>query len=617
MSTSRLWRVALGLSWFLAAALPAGARAQLPRPRPKPARLTTGSRMSLLGRQALLGRPPRPRMTLAPAATGSETEPNDSFAVANAVALGDTISGNISPAGDVDWFTFDVPADTTIVLDVYASRGGSFLDPVLYLYPADTLALVAYSDDYNGLDSHIEYHARAGRYYAAITDYYGSGGDGYFYSLSFSLLTPPPLGPGDPTTVYATGLDGNYGVAAGSAGDIYVTEVESQQLVRVTSAGTVVPVASFPGVYPVRPVVDGFGNVLVTVLDTNFTFGTVERVTPAGAVSTFASGFSWVTGMTVGPDGDVWVLGGQNAVPMLFRLDPSGVRKDSIDISATGPVYYNADLAFSPTGVLHFSNGYDGIYALTGRTPQRVITAPPYFGSLAFDRDGYLYAAKGWGWVSLYDPSYTVVSDSFAWTNLAQGYVMALAFGRDDGGAMTSRLLMTNYLQSELVAANPAGVRAAGWRIGVDFLTITPTSLRSGTMGAPYADTLVVHAPPGTATWSVASGALPSGLALEPSTGALSGVFEVSGTFDFSVRVDAGGRFGVRAFALTVDRPAVSLGDAADDLLGGSPLDSTAIRFLDFQGNRNGRYDVGDFRAYLRAQGSLPVGPASPRKGRP
>src|SRR5213083_2975989 len=143
-----------------------------------------------------------------------------------------------------------------------------------------------------------------------------------------------------------------------------------------------------------------------------------------------------------------------------------------------------------------------------------------------------------------------------------------------------------------------------------------PAALAAGMMGADYSVTLAVQSPPGAPTWSITSGALPGGLTLGTATGVLSGVPEASGTFTFTVRADAGGRQGFQAFTLTVNQPNVSITAAANHLLAGDQLDAALQRFLDFQGNHNGRYDVGDFRAYLRAQGHLPAA-MSARKGAP
>ena len=613
-------RLVLALVAGLLATLPAPSAGQLPRPRPKPARSqATRPAMTEIARTQPAWRHVS-RAALAPTATISESEPNDSLASADSVALGDTVSGAIDPAADADWFTFAVPADTTIVLDVYANRAGSYLDPVLYLLaPADTgggFVVIAYNDDFNGLDSHIRILLAPGRYYAALVDYYGDGGPGYTYALSFSFA---PLGPGDPTTLYATGLGATFGVTAGPAGELYVTDVsDALQVLRVNPGGTVSTLASLAGLglYPLHAVVDGLGNVLVTGEDTAFNFAAVERIAPSGAVSTFASGFRYANGITIGPDGDVWVLtnNGDGNAPALMRFDPAGARKDSIDIRATNATYYGGSIAFSPDGVLHFANGYDGVYKLVNRMPQRVISAAPYVESLAFDRDGYLYVSNGTGYVSLYDPTYAVVNLMYASTNVVPGLVMYLAFGRDADGTMTSRLFASN--SGRVVEMNPEGVRAPGYRVGADLLAITPASLPAGMMGADYRLALAVQAPPGTPTWSISAGALPGGLTLDASSGVLSGVLTTSGQFTFTVRVSIGGDVGFNGYTLTVLRPDVSIGAAADHLLAGAQLDDVVLRFLDLQGNNNGRYDLGDFRAFLRAAGRLPAS-VSAQRSRP
>ena len=104
-------------------------------------------------------------------------------------------------------------------------------------------------------------------------------------------------------------------------------------------------------------------------------------------------------------------------------------------------------------------------------------------------------------------------------------------------------------------------------------------------------------------TWSVSSGALPPGVSLNASSGVLSGIPQASGTFTFSARVEGLGRVGVREFTLDVSRPVVTSGAATEFLLGVTSRMTPALqRFMDLQGNRNGRFDIGDLRAYLRAQ---------------
>jgi hypothetical protein len=63
--------------------------------------------------------------------------------------------------------------------------------------------------------------------------------------------------------------------------------------------------------------------------------------------------------------------------------------------------------------------------------------------------------------------------------------------------------------------------------------TISTTTLAGGTVGAVYSQTLT-----GTnvTTWSIASGALPAGLSLNSSTGAITGTPATAGTFSFTVQ---------------------------------------------------------------------------------
>ena len=70
-------------------------------------------------------------------------------------------------------------------------------------------------------------------------------------------------------------------------------------------------------------------------------------------------------------------------------------------------------------------------------------------------------------------------------------------------------------------------------------------------------------------------------------------------------------------FRVGVDAPSVSLSEAVNHLLGSSQLSIEGQNYLDLQGNKNGRYDIGDFRAYLRAQGQLPAAASTAERRQP
>ncbi len=76
-----------------------------------------------------------------------------------------------------------------------------------------------------------------------------------------------------------------------------------------------------------------------------------------------------------------------------------------------------------------------------------------------------------------------------------------------------------------------------------DFVHITTSSLPSGMTGTAYSQTLLTTASQGTVSFSIVSGALPTGLSLDSSTGSISGTPSAAGSYSFSVKAtdDNGG----------------------------------------------------------------------------
>ncbi|HUC40291.1 MAG TPA: hypothetical protein VMR92_05620, partial [Gemmatimonadales bacterium] len=73
-----------------------------------------------------------------------------------------------------------------------------------------------------------------------------------------------------------------------------------------------------------------------------------------------------------------------------------------------------------------------------------------------------------------------------------------------------------------------------------------------------------------------------------------------------------------KAFTLSVSTPTLATADVTAQLLGPtSPLNADQLRYLDFLGNNNGFFDIGDFLAWVKATGA-PLSPAvqaAQRKG--
>jgi hypothetical protein len=102
-------------------------------------------------------------------------------------------------------------------------------------------------------------------------------------------------------------------------------------------------------------------------------------------------------------------------------------------------------------------------------------------------------------------------------------------------------------------------------------------------------------------TWLVESGFLPPGLELDSDTGLISGAATQLG--DFAVGVLAQDGIGLEASAtltFRVSRPELDVNRLVSGFLDAEEtLTGAEKEFLDLEGNGDGRYDIGDLRAYL------------------
>jgi len=95
--------------------------------------------------------------------------------------------------------------------------------------------------------------------------------------------------------------------------------------------------------------------------------------------------------------------------------------------------------------------------------------------------------------------------------------------------------------------------------IAVPTLVFSPGSLPTATGGSAYSQTLSVNGGIGPYAYELASGALPTGVSLS-TTGTLSGVSTVSGSFGFTVKAtDKFGYSGTQAYTLQVDAPGITV----------------------------------------------------------
>jgi M6 family metalloprotease-like protein len=135
--------------------------------------------------------------------------------------------------------------------------------------------------------------------------------------------------------------------------------------------------------------------------------------------------------------------------------------------------------------------------------------------------------------------------------------------------------------------------------------------LAGGEVGNSYVAILRASGGAGNYLWSLASGTLPPGLALKVS-GQITGAPGATGKFVFTVRVTSGPQQVLRQDSITVTAPTLALGVVLGQLLTGTgTLSPSDLAYLDFIGNRNDLFDVGDFLAWVQLTGATPSSPVA------
>ena len=93
---------------------------------------------------------------------------------------------------------------------------------------------------------------------------------------------------------------------------------------------------------------------------------------------------------------------------------------------------------------------------------------------------------------------------------------------------------------------------------GCPAIILSPTTLPPGTAQTPYSQTITASGGTAPYTFTIAGGALPAGLSLNPATGLISGTPQESGLFNVTIRAtDSVGCQGSRAYTLAI-HPAIA-----------------------------------------------------------
>ncbi|WP_180977433.1 putative Ig domain-containing protein [Janthinobacterium sp. ROICE36] len=134
-------------------------------------------------------------------------------------------------------------------------------------------------------------------------------------------------------------------------------------------------------------------------------------------------------------------------------------------------------------------------------------------------------------------------------------------------------------------------------------ITITPSTVPAAAVGTAYSQNVTAANGATPYTYAISAGALPAGVSLNTSTGALSGTPTAGGSFNFTVRATdssagSGPYSGTRAYSLTVAAPTISITPTTMPAMTAGVAYSQGITAA----NGTGPY------AYAITGGSLPTG---------
>jgi hypothetical protein len=559
----------------------------------------------------------------------AEREPNDSLTTALPMTAGETVHALLCPTLDRDLWSLRLEAGTTLEAGFEARViGGEDDAPDLSLLTSAGSELVR-SEHSRSASFRYEVPT-TGTYYLMLRGF-GGGLDGT-YQLRTQVTGSRSPGPGDPTVVFEEDVPIPVAVAVKGNGELVIADPPERCRLLAHDRRTCF------GLGPIAW--DAFGNVLVYQDASGDALSEVRKRSPdrphfKGKSTTLIPDVSALS-LAVASDGSIWLSDARTR--SLRHYSPAAQLIGSHDVSGVAESgAYN--LAVGPGGDLYFSSG-ENIYRLSAGQPVLFLREGSgtggQLGRFAFDVEGNAYVpVPGTGEIVLHDRAGGAVAAPWSWSPEEP---IALAFGRNADGATNLRLFALDA--GNLIELNKAGVRAAG--LPRSFETACPSADEgepNDTLGT--ARTISI----GATTTGYSCPALdgdffrvqvPADVRLEIDVqGADDAMLELIGPNAFHASDDdhvgrdpriavdeiSGGTYyiavrshygGPKSYTLRVQsfaprsQPVVTAVRAAAELAKrGGVLSDAERAYLDEQGNDNGRYDVGDFRALLmREQGA-------------
>ncbi len=269
------------------------------------------------------------------------------------------------------------------------------------------------------------------------------------------------------------------------------------------------------------------------------------------------NGFTWSA--VPGPSGST-IAAVTSASSAAFTEGTAG----SFTPTATGnPAPAIAETGTLPTGVTFAEGSLAGTPTVSGIFPI-AFTATNGIGdpstqafTLTVDAPPAITSAGSTTFVAGASNAFTVTATGTPMPTLSEtgGLPAGVTFNAATG-VLSGRPSASGHFAISFNATNGIGSTAnQSFTLTVSLppLVLTTSSLPVGTVGVSYSRTLTATGGQGPYTWSVSSGALPGGLTLAPSSGAVSGTPITPGTSDFTAKVtDADGNIATSALSIGV-----------------------------------------------------------------
>ncbi len=293
-----------------------------------------------------------------------------------------------------------------------------------------------------------------------------------------------------------------WGIVAGPDGALWFTEFSANQIGRSTTAGVVteypIPTAnSGPRLITVGP--DG------ALWFTEETANKIGRIDTSGVVTEYAipTASSSPDGIVTGPDGALWFA--EYNGNKIGRVTIAGAFTEYAPPTASsGPI----NITTGPDGALWFTE--NTAYKIARVTTDGSFTEYPLPASSSIGLSGITIGSDGALWFTEFSKIGRITTAGLLTEYpLASTLLLGIASGPD--GAL--------WFTKEQARKITRGVI-----VPVVGASIFPIELPPGDVGTPYSASLsAADGAPPYSNWTVSSGPLPPGLALNPATGVISG----------------------------------------------------------------------------------------------